>query len=191
MKQYAWRPGFPKPPVSADVFGTVVDEIEARNGAVRPVDIVEEAQKPGSPIRAALQWDNTKAADAYRLVQARQLLGGLQIVRVRIEKGPEVSSRAMYRVRPDRGPGGYVSHNRIIGDRDLKKQVISSARRELESFLAKYAGVLALGAFTPRLQDAVDAMRDEIEMLETEANARRQRPREARAEPPVMQQAAE
>lgn len=181
MKQYSWKDNAPKPPVEADVFGAIKDRIESEKGIVQPIDIVEEARNPASPIHAALPWDDAKAAEAHRLDVARRLLSSLQVVRVQIQDGPSVSSRAMFRVRPEGSKGGYASRDKIVGDRELRKQVVASARRELESFLSKYAGVVALSRFVPRLQEVMDAMRDEIEQLEVDA-ARRTAPARADVE---------
>lgn len=176
MTAYKWREGMPSPKVSADVFGSVKDRIEGERGAVLPEDIVNAARNPRSPIHGALEWEDAVAAEHHRLQQARTLLNGLQVVRVSIERSPEVTTKAMFRVRPDNGKAGYVSSDRIIADRELRKQVVASARRELESYVRKYSGVIALGPFVPQLQEIIDEMLDAIEQLQVDANARRQRP---------------
>lgn len=183
MTEYQWRSGMPAPKVDANVFGAIKDEIENQFGTVQPGDIVEEAKKPNSPIRELFEWSDKKAADKFRLDQARHYLGALQVVRVSVENGPTISSRAMYRVRPQNEKPGYASQDRIVSDKHLRRQVIASARKELESFVGKYASVLAMGTFVPRLREVVDEMRDEIERLETDANARRSPTKDASGPP--------
>jgi hypothetical protein len=73
---------------------------------------------------------------------------------------------------PDRRHG-YVARERILSSRDLRQQVIAAAKRELENFLTKYASTLSLSRALPHLNDAIDAMRDEIDNLATEATRRR------------------
>jgi len=177
MNTYAWRDGF-KPPVEAEVFGAVVERIQAEKGRYPgPQDIVEAARQQGSPIKAALQWDDAKAAESYRVDQARKLLNSLQVVVVRLATGQEVASKALFRVKaPEGGPGGYAPRGEIVGDRELRAQVVAGARRELEAFVRKYSDVLALGPFIPRLQDVIDGMLDEIHQLEADAARRRERP---------------
>lgn len=180
QRKYAWREGMPKPPIDADTFGQIKDEIEARLGTVRAEDIVEAARDPTSPLHVALCWDDVRAADGFRIIQARHLLGGLQVVRVEVTEGPSLSNKAMFRVKPRDGRAGYMSADKIISDRDLRKQIIGSARRELEAFLAKYSGVLAMSAHVPKLREVIDGMLDEVEQLETDANRRRARPTEGK-----------
>lgn len=177
QRVYAWRKGFPAPSIEAQVFGEIKEKIEATKGdVVLAEDILDAARDPSSPIRAALEWDDSKAAHAHRLDQARDLLGGLHIVRVVTESQPNISTKAMFVVN-HAGQRGYVSEHRIIGDRELKKQVIASARRELECFIRKYSSVLAMGTFIPRLQDVVGAMVSEVERLEADAMAKRAPPK--------------
>jgi hypothetical protein len=178
MKQFAWRKGFPAK-IEAQVFGEIVERIEQKNGLVKAEDIVAEAQRPTSPIREAFEWDDAAAAEAFRKDQARALLGALTIVRVTVEQGPDLSNKAMFVVRDDKDRRGYRSADIIMTDRDMRAQIISAAKRELESFMTKYVGVLAMGSYIPRLNEIVDGMKDEIDQLETEANRRRQ----ARAKP--------
>jgi hypothetical protein len=178
MAKYTWTEG-PKPAVSADVFGAVVEELAAgaAPGSVQPELIVEKARPRSSPIHPAFDWRDESAAHLYRLEQARHLVRRLQIVRVETKHNPTLSNRAFYSVRTPDDRRGYVPRSRILSDRDLTAQVIGNAKRELESFLKKYASVLTLSRALPHLNDAIDAMRDEIDQLATDATRRRDPPK--------------
>jgi hypothetical protein len=172
MAKYAWRLNGPTPKIEADIFGRALEDIASGKPleSVAPDEIVNAARTKRSPIHSLFNWDNDKAAELYRRVQARHYVGALQIVRVEISQGPTVSNRAYYSVPSVRG---YIGHDKVLSDRDLRKQVIASAKHELESYVIKYQGVLALGSVVPRLQEAIDEMRDEIDRLESEALPRR------------------
>lgn len=170
MSKFKWRDGGPEPKVAAETFGSVVESL-AGDGAlasVPPGAIVDAARKRNSPIHALFNWDNDDAAELYRKDQARALIGRLQIVRVQVSDGPTLSSRAFFSVRVG-DKRGYVAQDKILSDRDLKKQVIESAQRDLEAYLAKYAGVMAFGTFMPRLQSVLDEMKADIDALTSEA----------------------
>jgi hypothetical protein len=172
MATYAWRTGGPRPKISAQTFGETVEKIA--NGALesaKPEDIVEAARSARSPIHALFEWKNDKAAELYRRDQARQWIGALQIVRVQIEDGPTVSNRAFFSVRTN-SRTGYMPHDKILSDKDLKKQVLDSARGELESYMRKFSSVMALGNYVPRLQELIDAMRDEADQIVVDATKR-------------------
>lgn len=172
MAEYAWREGGPKPAVDPNAFGRVKERIEKRDGITTPRAIVEEARNPRSQIHAGFEWRDNKAAERYRIAQAVNLLGKLQVVRVRTQPGITISSKAVFRVNVERERGGYLGVDRILGDRDLRKQVIGSAKRELQSFVSKYAEVLAMGRFISRLEEVINEMNDEIDALEVDANRR-------------------
>jgi hypothetical protein len=172
MAQYQWKPGGPKPPVDAQTFGEVVEKLAGGElGSAQPGDIVDAARKRGSPIRDCFEWDDSVAAEEHRKQQARQLVGALQIVRVHVEGGPTLSNRAFFSVR-EADRRGYKPIEKIMGDADLRKQVLEDARGELESYLKKFSAVMALGRFVPELQSIVDAMRDEADQLLADASRR-------------------
>lgn len=173
MGQYKWRDGGPKPPVDADVFGRVIEQIAPEEGAlgVKPEAVVEAARSSRSEIHKCFQWDNDKAAASYRIQQARALLGALQIVRVELRDGPTVSNRAYFSIAQNQSRS-YVGHDRVMSDLDLRAMVIKDAHRELEAFVKKYQSILALGRHIPNLQNIIDAMRDELEQLKTDATRR-------------------
>ena len=178
MPEYQWRRGGPKPKVGAQVFGEVVERLAANQEmeAVPPRAIVDEARSRRSPIHPLFEWDNNKAGDAYRIVQARHYISSLVITRVEIAEGPAVSTRGFYSVKPEGGERGYATQQRMLSERDYRRQVLIDARRELESFLTKYMRVLILcGGTVERLNEVVDTIRDEIDAM-TETTRRRRRP---------------
>ena len=190
-KTYAWRDGGPKPKVSAQVFGEAVERLSDDAGSVSPDTIVKAAQAPKSPLHGLFVWSNTKAADLYRREQARSYLGRLQVVRVRESDGETVSDKGMFFAKPKGGRAAYFGRDDIASDSELRVQAIGRAKRELESFITKYRDMLALGTYIPRLQETVDAMRDEIDALEMQANAKRRTRRNDQPARPDFAEAAE
>jgi hypothetical protein len=53
--------------------------IRAQYGAVTPRNIVDDARDPKSPLHRFFEWDNTAAAEAYRLSQAGDLMRRVQV----------------------------------------------------------------------------------------------------------------
>ena len=76
-----------------------------RDGVLTPEAIVEAAKDPASPLHREFEWNNSAAATAWRLHQARQL-----IIRVHVEDVPMSSPPRAYvalRTVGEAG-GGYV-----------------------------------------------------------------------------------
>ncbi len=171
--KYQWKDGIPSPKVEADVFGLELEKIENEKGTVKAADVVAAARDPKSPIHILFTWDDAKAAEEHRKDQARNLIGGLQVVRVRTSTNGPVSNRAFHLVKPEGdSKRGYVGRDRVVGDADLRKQVIASAKRELEGFIKKFQHIAAMGKYMPDLQTIVDSMRDDIDQIMTDATRR-------------------
>lgn len=177
--KYAWKDTCPKPPVDADVFGETVESLErVLNRPIAPLDIVKEAAKPDSPIRASMLWDDKIAGHKYRLQQARELLGGLQLVQVRMADGTREVGRALYNIQ--RGEHrGYSAVARVLGESYLKSQVLLESKRDLERCLQRYRHIVALSKYLPQLEDLIGQIQADIDALAAEA--RREDPKRRRS----------
>lgn len=175
MAKYQWKKDGPTPKVDAQVFGDTVEKLSSDLVSAKPEDIVEAARSKKSPIHDIFEWQDDKAAELFRRQQARHFVGALQIVRVEFSQGPTVSNRAFFSVKTE-SRTGYIDHDRILNDRDLKKQVLETARKELENYIRKFGSVMALGTYVQRLQEIIDEMKDNADTLVTDATRRRERP---------------
>lgn len=54
----------------------VYEEINSIGEEYTPADIVELAEDPGSELHKCFEWDDSIAADKYRLIQAQKKKGG-------------------------------------------------------------------------------------------------------------------
>jgi hypothetical protein len=184
VSKYVWRESGPKPPISAEVFGETLERLAGPGKSIQvvtPAAIVAEARKPDSPIHKGWNWNVRHAAELHWLEQARHYAGALQIVRVEVKSGPNVSTKALFSVRVN-GQRGYATQERIRSSRDLTRQVIEDAKRELEIYIAKFAGIATFGKFVPRLQSVIDDMQSELDRLVVDATARKTRRKAGYAE---------
>ena len=86
--------------------------------------------------------------------------------RTAVALGPTTLTRGWYSVRGN-DTRGYASEQQILSDRDLKLQVIASAKAELLTFIAKYHIILGdFGRIIPDLQRIITAIETEIGELE-------------------------
>ena len=182
MTEYRWREMPVQPRVDASVFGRVVEELADGDPphTVPPKKIVDAARPRRSPIHMLFEWNDERAGEHFRWMQARRYVARLEVVVVEVKGARAVSTRGFWSVEIGR-QRGYVPRHRILSDRDLTLQVIATARAELESYINKYAGVLAFGAYVPRLQAVLDDMRRVIGKLEEAAIAEpKKRPRSSK-----------
>jgi hypothetical protein len=170
VAMYEWKSNAPTPPVTADVFGKELERIAAGD----PFELVDldalwkSARNPSSPIHSCWDWNLRSAAEAHWRAHARHLIGQLTIARVHVTAKRPLSDRAWFSVRiKDRR--GYMSQEKVLGERDLRHQVIAAAKDDLQLFIARYHRVLGFGRVIPGLQTIIANIQTEIDRLATVA----------------------
>jgi hypothetical protein len=139
-----------------------LERIRARDGGVlNPAAVVEVASDPESVLHTQFQWDDTKAAQAYRIWQARQLIS--MVVTVLPHENKPV--RMYVSLRDDRDPaGGYRGLADVMGDTDMRRALLREAFSELNRLKQKYN---QLSELTPVFAAAEIAERDELAAVGT------------------------
>ena len=81
MKKYTIKnhPGFYFNHKKANEYGERLANLKKKNGLLNAEIVVNDAQKKTSPYHSEFIWDNTEAADKWRLHTARNLIGSIQI----------------------------------------------------------------------------------------------------------------
>jgi hypothetical protein len=124
--------------VSAQKAGERIAELRERfGGGITPTQIVDEARRKTSPIHNAFEWSDTKAAEAYRLVQARMLIGAIVIVRDGSEPDEPKIIQANVSVNTESGRK-YVSIQRAMSEAQLREQVLDEAYEDLQDWRKRY-----------------------------------------------------
>lgn len=136
----------------------VIDElkrIESDNGRLRPKDVVDAARADASPLHGHFEWDDTEAAEKYRIDQAR----GLIRVCVEYVGGGKEKRRiqAFVNLTTDRNAGGgYRSTTQVLAMDSLRAQLIEDAMMDMDRFRAKYASISELAAVIQTMDLALD-----------------------------------
>lgn len=113
--------------------------IAAENGGIlQPVVVVDAARSRKSVLHSRFEWNDTKAAEEYRLYQARQLIR--ITVQVIGDGDDETPDRVWVSLRQDRTTkdGGYRSLIDVLSDADLRRQLLDEAMQEMAYFEQKY-----------------------------------------------------
>jgi hypothetical protein len=118
----------------------VIDELKAiaeqdPDGLIQPHVVVEQARRPQSALHRFFEWDDTAAASAYRLAQARQLITRVRF-EVTVSQGPQLVN---VKITSSEGGQrqGYVPVDRAVRRPDLFKQILADARRGIASYRAR------------------------------------------------------
>jgi|SRR5882724_3615433 len=134
-------------------YQAVLKEMEQEHGIITPHMVVQAAKKEDSPLHKAFEWDDGKAAEKYRLVQARFLINSVQIQI--LGKKTEGYINAIVSVDNVK-TRGYVSTEAAMNDQFIYKQVLKNATRELEYWQKKYRTLRDLqGIINPEVLESV------------------------------------
>ena len=129
---YTWRPGS-RHKVSASVAAAECERLEAE-GRLTAADLVEESRSEDSPLHEEFEWRDDVAAEQYRLNQA----GGIirNIVRITVETQEQIPVRAF--VSTGERKQAYVSIATALNHEQWRKNLLESAKRDMQAFSVKY-----------------------------------------------------
>jgi hypothetical protein len=110
--------------------------IEKRNGGVlHPEAVVEFARNPKTSLHSAFEWDDSQAAEQYRIEQARRL------IRVIVDVIPNHAEpvKAFVAIRTERyEEGGYRHMPTLLKSEKGRSDVLETALWELKAIREKY-----------------------------------------------------
>ena len=115
-------------------------------GILKPEDVVEAARPKDSPLHSQFDWNNSEAANKWRIHQARNL------IRVTVEwlnvpgKSEPVEIRPFVSLTPDRKNegGGYRDTLVVLRSKESREQLLADALAELRAIEDKYAALQEL-----------------------------------------------
>jgi hypothetical protein len=104
-----------------------------------------------SALHAEFEWNNTRAAEQYRLEQARRL------IRVWIDIVPPstIPARVMVSLPPNRGRLGYVPMQAVMADAAQRQILLAEAYREMRVFVARYRHLRELARVISVMQQSI------------------------------------
>lgn len=117
---------------------TELKRIYERDGKLRTTAVVSEAKKKTSPLHPEFEWDDSKAGEEYRLIQARQLIRSVRIERP-VGDGSTIKEPMFIHVRNEEGQGvegEYHTRDVLVKHPDMFLRALDEARSILQSSLA-------------------------------------------------------
>jgi hypothetical protein len=112
-------------------------EIRAARGRLLPEDVVDVARDETHPLHGRFEWNDAVAGEAYRRVQAAELIRSVKVVYADAPEGEEKRVRA-WSALPDPDNRGYQPTEEVLSDPFTAKLLLRQAERELKAFQRKY-----------------------------------------------------
>lgn len=131
--------------VSPEAAAEIRRIADAGGGLVQARAVHEAARSSASPLHGYFCWDDTAAAERFRLQQAGEL-----IVRVSVEvvadRDRSVTTRAFVSLASDRQNrgGGFRDVHVVMADPALRGELLRTALSELNALRARYAHLVEL-----------------------------------------------
>ena len=142
---YKWR--FYQYSVPAEVVGKTIEKIEKKHGECTAPLLLEEARNPKSKIHSLFEWDDTVAAEKWRLTQASQIITAVAVIYDEND-GEPIVTRAFANVG-QKNKGSFVTMAKAMSDEASRAIVLKHALEELQAFQSKYATLTELaGVFS-------------------------------------------
>ena len=141
--------------VPAEIVGKHFQKLEKKEGTLTSQNVLESARSEKSPIHSLFEWDDTKAAEQYRLKQAAQLICNLT---VEIETDDKPIECRAYMDVSEAKVGSFINVQSAFQSEESRDVVLRRALNELSAFKTKYKNLL-------ELQDVFDVIDTHLEAI--------------------------
>lgn len=126
-------------------------EIESIGSEASPAEIVEKAKDESTELHKCFEWDDSIAAQRWRLQQARQIVCLLVYTDEKKEEEEQAPIRFFVKASSNKG---YQPVKLVVRDKDEYQAMLDRAIRELKAFQEKYQRLSELEA----VFDAIDEL---------------------------------
>lgn len=119
-----------------------LEAVRQRHGMLTGKTLVAEANagtdEVSAWLRNKLEWDNAKAGDKYRLIQANELIRQYRVVYKETDEGARVSVRGYHSIRTEKG-NIYEPAEEVAADPFKRKLLLSDMEREWKQMRARWS----------------------------------------------------
>jgi hypothetical protein len=121
----------------ADAIGQHLNDLRERyKGELTPADVVEDARSHNSPLHSFFEWSDTKAAQQYRLQQARGLIRA--VVAVVVSAGAPAQRVQAFVHVPESGAPHYRATDHAMSQERTREMVLQQAWREFQAWRKRW-----------------------------------------------------
>jgi hypothetical protein len=152
---YRWRDGS-RYRAKAQEVGERLEQLRTDSGGtVTPHAVVADARDEASPLHPVFEWDDSKAANAYRIDQARSVIADVMVVFAEeVDGAPREPIRAFSSLSGGNTPA-YTSTMEAMQSPEMRAIVLGQARSELDSWRKRYRHYQELAAAVEKVGEAL------------------------------------
>jgi hypothetical protein len=166
--EYAWKKGFPWVG-RADPQAVANRILELSSSGKHPTawDVLEDGRRIDAPHHNIFEWEDSVAAEQYRLGQAGHILRSIVIVRTDSPEAKKPIRAFVHVIPPEQKDPAYVNIVDAMKNEDMRRQVLEKAMGELEIWRDTYEGYLE---FQP-VVDAIEEVRPKVKRSKSRTKA--------------------
>lgn len=155
MSDYRWFHGRGSH-VPVDAVVALMSDLEAEHGAVMPAEFVERSRPADALTHDLFEWDDSAAAESYRLSQARRVISSIKVTFHEHERvAPAFLSVKLRPVGDNLPVRGYVTTQRAMSDQYMRAQVLDEARKQLLAWRTRYQHLQELSDVFAKIDETV------------------------------------
>ena len=129
-KVYKAREGAPFQKEEVVIIGQALEDIEKKEGKITPQSFIDVSKAKSSPTHHLFEWDTTRAAEQYRLHQARDIINHVDVIVISEQHEPiQIRAYPSVVIEKERG---YLSSEAVVKVEDYAKQVIERLISQIE-----------------------------------------------------------
>lgn len=115
-----------------------LSDIHQRYGQLTPQIVVDEARPKSHPLHGRFEWDDRVGGEAYRRIQAQELIRSVRVVyQPATDVDPEKSVRAFQAVKSAEG-FVYEPSEKVAADPFLSQLVLNDMERDWKALKRRY-----------------------------------------------------
>lgn len=160
MEKYTWKSGA-QFPVAAQVAAQTIRDLQRTLGkeSITARELLDASRSADAPLHSCFEWDDSVAAEKFRIEQARHIIGGIEVTIIKDDK-PSTTTRLFVNVQPvtPKHKGEFVAIDAAISNPTYRQQILRNALLELRSFQNKYRSYEELTG----VSKAIDAFADSL-----------------------------
>ena len=118
-------------PVKADVLGNELARIQKKNGDLTPRAVVDESKPVKAPLHKCFEWQDAKAADNWRVHQARMLINVVEVVPAKSKAKQPVQAFVNVLASEDREERSYVPIDDVLANPEERAKLVARAMEKL------------------------------------------------------------
>ena len=161
MEKFSWKAGA-QFPVKAETAASTIRSLQASLGqdSVTARELLDASRDEKSPLHSCFEWDDSIAAEKYRLWQARHIINSIE-VEIVLENRPPVTTRLFLNVEKvmPKKQGEFVGVDVVLTNKDYRDRVLSYALSELRAFQRKYAAYEELMGVCKAIDSFADTLK--------------------------------